>query len=419
MHYRLLFPVLCLPCAHAGEPSVVTAAKSEPWLTPTLQIRARYEHASMDAPGVDAADAFTVRERVGLKFKSAIGLSALVEGEFTQAPVDDYDASAGGGTSPDNPNRTQINDPRNAELNQAWVAFSKADTELKVGRQRIILDNAALIGNSGWRQNEQTFDGITIENKSIGDLTLFYSYLNRVNRIFGHDAIGVQNHFSGDIHLLNARYEATDTLSLTGYIYLMDFDNTGGAFSNNTYGFSAERSFELGDTWKGKFHGELAWQDDGGNSAIQYDAWYGHFIISAGTADHTFSIGYEHLGADGGTSFRTPLATAHAFNGFSDALATARLEGTPGGIGDLYLTYDVKLPWQLTGQVALHWMGQDDMGFDYGKELNLVLSRKFDKNLQAILKLAFYDSKGPLSGAATNPAPFDVSRCSVEMNYSF
>lgn len=356
---------------------------------------------------------------MGLKFSSDFGLSAMVEGEFTQSILDRYDASAGDETSPDRPDRAQINDPENAELNQAWLLYSNAGTEFKIGRQRIILDNAAMVGNSGWRQNEQTYDGISIQNQTLPDLTLFYSYINRVNRIFGEDATGVQNHFSGDIHLLNARYEGIEKAVVSGYIYLLDLHNTEGAFSNDTFGLSLKQGFPVGSSLNGSLYGEFAWQTDGGHGVIVYGAWYAHFIASVERGAHKLSLGYEHLGAADGTSFRTPLATAHAFNGFSDSLVGARIGGTPGGIGDLYAAYDVKLPWQCAGQVAVHWFGQDDFGFDYGKELDLVLSKKFDQHFQAILKLAFYDSQGSASGSLANPAPFDVSRCSIEMNYSF
>lgn len=399
--------------------SVFAGTEPDAWLTPSWQIRGRYEHASVDAPGLRSADALTFRERIGLKAEGAFGLSAFVEGEFTQAAIDHFDASAGSATSPDHPDRTAINDPENAELNQLWVQWAGDENEAKAGRQRIILDNGAIIGNSGWRQNEQTYDAVVLQNRSIDDLTLFYSFVNRVNRIFGEQADGIQEHLSGNVHLLNARYEGLPETVITGYVYLMDFGDTGSVYSNDTAGVSGKHTLSPADGWTVILSGEGAWQTDGGNGPIEYDAWYGHAAGSVKHGIHSVTMGYEHLGSGNGTSFRTPLATAHAFNGFADALVPARIAGTPGGLGDLYLGYDVKMPWKLDGQVALHWMGQDDLGFDYGKEVDFVLSRKFDHGLHAILKLAFFESDGPQAGGIANPAPFDTTRCSIELNHAF
>jgi hypothetical protein len=73
---------------HAGEPDLISA-QSEPWITPTLDIRARYEFGEVD--GFDASHAFTLRERIGLKTRAWNGFSALVEGEFLQALVETGD----------------------------------------------------------------------------------------------------------------------------------------------------------------------------------------------------------------------------------------------------------------------------------------------------------------------------------------
>jgi len=417
----------------AGSPAPspeIAAATEAPWIQPTLDLRLRYEYADLAAPGLDSSTALTIRERVGLLTRDFHGFAAFAEFEGTQAIHDHYDAAPGATTSPDHPFRTPINDPENAELNQAWLRYKNWDTEFKLGRQRMNLDNAAMIGNVGWRQNEQTYDGLSIKNSSLDGLTAQYAYFNRVNRIFGQDATGALRNFAGDVHLFNGSYTGIAGLTLGGYAYFMDFDETGAAFSNNTYGISAKQTFDLGGSWKSSIYGEFAYQTDASSSPFNYDAIYGHFIASAQTGDHVFSLGYEHLGAAGGsskatgafagTSFKTPLATAHAFNGFSDTLVGARLAGTPGGIGDLYASYATKLPWWgLNFTAMFHVMGQDDFRFDYGWEADAVLSKKFNDHFLAIAKYALYDADGPRSGNLANPAPFDATRFSVELNYTF
>ncbi len=134
-----------------------------PWLTPMLDIRARYEFA--DVEHKDPFNALTVRERLGVQSQAWNGLSALVEGEFTEVAGADYNANAGPLDYPYDRANSTIPDPRNAELNQELLQYEGFDTTEKAGRQRLIYDNAAFIGNVGWRQNEQTFDAIFISNR--------------------------------------------------------------------------------------------------------------------------------------------------------------------------------------------------------------------------------------------------------------
>lgn len=72
---------------HAGSPELETAPAPapEPWVQPTIDIRARYEFA--DINGFDPSHAFTIRERLGLKTRAWNGFSAFIEGEFSQVAM--------------------------------------------------------------------------------------------------------------------------------------------------------------------------------------------------------------------------------------------------------------------------------------------------------------------------------------------
>ena len=401
----------------APEPAETPAAA--PWLKPTFNLRARFEYAEVGAPGLDPAHALAFRERIGLVTRDFLGLSAVVEGEFTQALVDAYDAAPTPfATQTVSPNpffpRTQVNDPETRELNQAYLQFSGFDTTIRAGRQRIILNNAAMVGNVVWRQNEQTYDAVSITSTPVEDLTLFYAWANRANRIFGSDATGSLRSFAGDIHLFNAGYTGFGDLGLTGYALLMDFDETAanaGYISNNTFGIIA-----TGPAGPLTLYGEIAWQTDTASSpAFKPDeAWYGHFTASCKLASHTLTLGFESLGAD----FVTPLATTHAFNGFADAFAAQRT-GTvrSPGLNDVYLTHAVPLPFGGIGfSHSLHLFGDNDASFDFGWEYDAVLTRTFGSHLTAIAKFAWFDAAAT---PATSPAPFDTTRISVELDYQF
>ena len=145
----------------AGTPTgeVVIAREESPWLVPSLDARLRYEFANVE--GFDDSNALTFRARPGLKTREWHGFTALAEGDFTAVAIDDYNGGAPG-AHPFEPSKSVIADPQNVELNQAFLQYHGFDTSVKVGRQRIIYNNAAFIGNSGWRQNEQTFDAASI-----------------------------------------------------------------------------------------------------------------------------------------------------------------------------------------------------------------------------------------------------------------
>lgn len=119
---------------HAGSPDLETtlAPKPEPWIKPIIDIRARYEYA--DISPFDQSNALTIRERVGFKTMKWNGLSLLAEGEFTQVAASDYNAAAGPDAFPFDPKNSPIADPRNAELNQAYVQYEGFDTTAQVGR---------------------------------------------------------------------------------------------------------------------------------------------------------------------------------------------------------------------------------------------------------------------------------------------
>src|SRR3546814_5565634 len=67
--------------------------------------------------------------------------------------------------------------PENIELNRIQLQYMGiAGTVLTVGRQRINLDDQRFVGSVGWRDNEQTFDVVRIENSSIRNLKIDLTY---------------------------------------------------------------------------------------------------------------------------------------------------------------------------------------------------------------------------------------------------
>lgn len=403
----------------AGTPGTpATASSPEPWLKPLIDIRTRYELADVD--GTDVSHAWTFRERLGLQTAAWNGFSALVEGEFSQAVVDDYHGGAPG-ADPFDPANSPILDPETNELNQAYLQYEGFDTTVRGGRQRMVYDNSAFVGNVGWRQNEQTYDAVSLSNKSIDGLTLNYAWLNQVNRIFGSDADaplapGFANveDIAASAHLFNASYTGVKGLTLGGYAYIMNFEDVG-AWDNNTFGLSAK-----GDVQGITLYGELAWQDKAGTAGGE-EALYAHVTatkeLAAGdTKLGALTLGVEHLDA----GFKTPLATVHAFNGFADVTDAARISGAHNGLTDFYVAHTIPLVYGIKWTNVLHTMGDNELSGGYGWEYDSVLVKKFGDHFTAIAKLAWFNSEGDdyAANAIADSLP-DATRFSVELDYTF
>lgn len=409
---------------HAGTPDleVPLAPKPQPWAKPLLDIRARYDYA--DTSPLDGSNAFTLRERAGFKTMKWNGFSLLAEGEFTQVLASDYNAGAGSKAFPFDPKNSVVLAPRNAELNQLYVQYEGFDSTAQVGREKIIYDNAAFVGNIGWRQNEQTFDGITLSNKSIEGLTFKAAYINQVNRIFGTQAdsplVAIAptakkpavifdnvTDIDANIGLFNGSYTGIKGVTLGAYIYLMEFEDKPN-WDNNTFGGSA-----TGDFMGLNLYGEMAFQDKAGFFADD-NAFYFHGIVTKKFGKQSLSVGIEQLGE----GFKTPLATVHAFNGWSDVYNAGRIQGTHNGLTDTYISHTMPIVFGMKWTNVFHFTGDDEISTGYGWEYNSMLVKKFNDNFTALAKFAFFESEGDPFISNGKAVP-DTTRFTVELSYVF
>lgn len=334
----------------------------------------RYRYEMVDDGAKLDATASTLRSRIGFTTSDAFDLSAHVDFEHVgRLGSDDYNSTQNGQTT-----YATVADPDSEELNQAYLKYKLSqDGTITAGRQRIIMDNARFVGNVGWRQNEQTFDGIRIKLKPAKDISIDYAYLTQVNTILGGEVDLSAN-------LINASYSAMPGGELSAYLYSLDYD----AVSKNS-------TNTLGVRYKGKkdkllYTLELATQGDTGSHPGSLSANYLFGEIGYKVADKTtVFFAQETLGSDTGSGdgFQTPLATKHAFNGWAD-----KFLGTPPlGLKDMYLkavttVEGVKL-------IAMyHDFSSYDGGASLGTELDLVAVKKINKSTKAIFKYASYDA---------------------------
>lgn len=413
MKKQILLPLAAAltASAYAGPAPVVAAETSsiDDWFKFSFNARARIEQRHEQ--GKDNSWAGTVRIRPGLMVGKEEGLSAFIESEHTLAFIDDYQVGTpqSSSLSPYKANNTAIGDPENNELNQLYGQYKGHGALIRAGRQRVIYDNAAFIGNVGWRQNEQTLDAGLLDYKR-DNYTFKYAYASRVNRIFGSDAAGAVKALKGDAHLVNGSFNFSDH-KFTAYAYLMDFSEQQFArASNNTFGGFFD--FALGG---GKLHTEFAYQTEAGKQA-DYTDYYGHLKYGNKVGSFSYNLGAEYLGKD----TVTPLATVHAYNGFADVFTGDRLGLTSddaqwNGLTDLYAMVGTKAPGDVALKGFIHGFWDKDVSQFYGFEFDAVAAKKLSDDLKAIAKYAYFFGNNDTDNKFHN----NVAQFSVELNYQF
>ncbi|WP_339873542.1 hypothetical protein [uncultured Brevundimonas sp.] len=368
--------------ALAQAPAAGPAAASTQTGDILFDSRLRYEGVSQD--GLDDATAVTLRARLGWQSPAWSGFRLLVEGEGVVALVDDYNDTIHG------PARYPVvADPEAIELNRLQLTWTGLpDTEVVLGRQRIILGNARFVGNVGFRQNEQTFDAVKVTTRALKPLTVTYVWIDRVHRIFGNDSpVG---EWRSDSHLVNVE-AVTPVGRLTTYGYLLDFANAP-AQSSSTWGARLEGSHALSPDWSALYAVDYARQSDYGANPANFDLDYG--LVSAGLKHGplTGTLAVERLDGNGAQAFQTPLATLHAFQGWADVF----LNTPRDGLRDVSATASYAIAHPPVGRsatLAASWrdIRDADGNSRYGRELDLTGRLVLDPRKAIEIKAAHFD----------------------------
>jgi len=342
----------------------------------------RYEHADVENGNGEDADALTLRTSFGYQTGDYYGFSVLVEAEDVREVlgIEDFTVPNVRVTEFD-----VIADADTTELDQAFVQYKAGGFTGKLGRQVIALDGHRFVGTVGWRQDRQTFDGLTLNYKD-DNLELTGAYVTQRNRIFAE----VGDFESEDI-FLNASYKFGDAGKLVAYSYLLDQDD--GA-EIDTYGISYTGDFKAGSSTTINYTAEYATQDNG-------DIDTDYFNVGAGVKVGAvkFSLGYESLGSDDGAGeFTTPLATLHKFNGWADVF----ILGANGlGIEDFSATLDAKF-WGGNFKVAYHDFSGDESDIngndELGDEIDIQYTRNFGKHLYTGIKYSDFSQGSAETG---------------------
>ena len=365
---------------------------------PIFVARMRYENVDQSGLLNKQGDALTLRTVLGYETGAINNFTGTLEFEDIRAVTDNYDYNDGVNRRPTYP---QILDRENTELNRAQIAYAGLPkTMLTLGRQRVILDNERFVGNVGWRQNEQTYDGVRIDNTALKNTTLSYMYINRVNRFLGED--NPLGNFKGDSHLINLSLNAVmggfNWGKATAYSYLLDLENAP-ALTTETYGARFAGAHPITHAWKLVYGAEYAAQSDYRSNPASFSNDYimGELGLTKDRllgGSLTGTVNLELLSAEKGVGFSTPLATGHRFAGWADVFTAA----TPGtGLEDreAMLVYTIK---QILGidvlrlTAAYHDFESDGGNIDYGDESNFMITADVWKRVVLLAKYANYDA---------------------------
>ena len=352
----------------------------------SFSARARYETVDQNNALKDA-DAFTVRTTLGYKTGMFHGFSAFAEVEdVSDLGSDNYNSTTNGETA-----YSVIADPDGTEVNQAYLQYNGFDTEFKFGRQEITYRNAPFhrfIGNVLWRQNHQSFDALSLSNKSLADTTVNYAYLDEIHTIFGDDrnsGVIKDGDIDVDAHLVNIQYTGLSIGKLEGYGYFLDYKDDD-QLSSQTLGLRLSGAQPINEDWKVIYTAEYANQDEYKDRDMDDQNYYlGE--IGAKYKGWLAKVSYELQEGDGSDSFRTPLGTIHAFQGLAEQFVA-----TPtAGLEDVY----VSLVGKVLGVklVVVYHDFETDKGSDNaGDELDLLLAKTFKKHYTLGVKYSDYDA---------------------------
>ncbi len=247
----LLLAAACLPgLAIAADPAPAAAATPAAPATfvdamtsgkAHLEFRYRLETVDQE-PFADDAVASTLRSRLNYQTGTWHSLSAFLEADNVTVLGDDtYNSTTNGVTD-----RPIVADPEYTEVNQVYLQLKAGTFTGLAGRQRITLDNQRFIGNVGWRQNEQTYDALTLKSSALAKTQLHYSYITNVNRITGPDEGSQPANYHGATHALNGKVELGAFGAVTGFAYLLDLENAP-ALSSSTYGVHWAGTYQVSE----------------------------------------------------------------------------------------------------------------------------------------------------------------------------
>lgn len=412
--------------------------------------RLRYEHVDQDGlqPPTFAngtanptatkelknADALTLRSLIGWQTAPYHNFSFAAQLIDVTKLMDNFNDSTNNilvnGAS--NQSRTieyaKVIDPSYTGVNQLYVDWTGLkNTRFRLGRQQVNLDNVRFIGDIGFRQVMQVFDGVSVLNKSLPETEIFAAHFEKITQITTEQR-------DGNLEIANIKYRISPTEFLVGYGYLSNVDDLGfgnawfGAGtlnnagkpnisadqSNKTFGLRLDGTHPFNPNFRAHYTAEYAKQSDYADGDKRIDAHYYRVGGGLGFDNFNFRVDQELLSSnDNKFAFQTPYGTNHLFQGWVDKfLATPR-----SGIKDTFVTATYKYE-DFLFFADYHFINSDEdfntvgggtktNGNKYGKEWNVAATYNYSKNIMAKLEYGKFtedDHYAPTPGVANTVA---------------
>jgi hypothetical protein len=383
--------ILCAaPPAAAGEAS--------------LDLRYRMEVVDQ-ASKPRRARAHTIRARLGYEVGPWQGFSARLEGEGALAPGSErYDTAVA--PRSDLP---RINDAETHEINQAWAAYApQPGTLLKLGRQTITLGAATFVGSARFRQNQSSYDALTLSDHTLlPDTHLQYGFIWLVDTPTGEQAP------SGDwntrSHVMQADYTGLSPIELGIYAVLLDIDDRPTQ-SSKTFGALLDGEWVVGEA-SVLARSEFAWQGNWGNNPTALSE---HLLRAEAGLGYR---GARQQSGNGSVALQTPIGKKHGNRGWADVFSTTPAAGLWDFWGEArlvakeadWLGLDLAgTPLQSLEVSAAHHRFHDDRGAtDYGHETDLRL--RFAPFDNVTVSLDYADYRAATFGVDTRKFWFSVT----------
>jgi hypothetical protein len=436
-------PVYSEEVATAAPETLLDAIKQG---KPMTRFRLRYENLNQEAyqstvpnaKKLDTGEAFTLRSLIGWQTAPFKDLSFAAQLTDVHEFNNDFNDRRNNVAEPGKSAYPNIVDPGYTDVNQLYVDWTGIqDTKLRLGRQQLNLDNVRFIGDIGFRQNMQVFDGISVLNKSIADVEIFAAHFSKVRQI-------TTKLRDGNIDIVNAKYKISPTESLIGYGYFVDVENLGQNGGNpaaiataaqggnglggssdaavsatninptqtdassKTFGVRLDGAHKVNDDWRVLYTAEYAKQNDyrSGNPLI--DAHY--FKLGGGAAYGVWSVRLDHeklSSNDGKYAFQTPLGTNHLFQGWADVFLTTPRQG----MEDTFISIAGNIA-KAKLQAEYHVFKSDEkyqslngrLADKYGTELDLSVSYSFSKELLGKVEYARFNESDVYGTTLQNAA---------------
>jgi hypothetical protein len=436
--------------AHAEEAATdeytfMDAVKSGKNLT---SFRLRYENVDQDglqpatyangkanptaSKELDDAQAFTLRSLIGWQTAPFHNFSFAAQLINVTKLNDDFNDSTNSvrvnaaSNQTSNINYAKVVDPSYTGLNQLYIDWTGIkNTRARLGRQQVNLDNVRFIGDIGFRQVMQVFDGVSVLNKSLPDTEIFAAHFEKITQISAEQR-------DGDLDLVNVKYRISPTENIVGYGYFSNVNDLGlgnawfGAAklnngtknnidadqSNKTLGLRLDGTHPFNPNFRAHYTAEYAKQTDYADGDKRIDAHYYKVGGGLGFDDLNFRVDQELLSSnDNKYAFQTPYGTNHLFQGWVDKfLATPR-----SGIKDTFVTATYKYS-DFLFFADYHFINSDEdfntvgggtktNGSRYGKEWNVAATYNYSKNILAKLEYGKFtedDHYAPAANAVNN-----------------